>query len=148
MEIIVVVFLLALVSAVAVPRITLMSGQGLKTEAGRMASTLRLLSDSSTARKSSLSVTFDFTKGAMSWDHPSGGTREAAMHAVTGVTLLSRGLVSGGQLTVWFDPSGMNEFMTVHMAAKGGGRYDVIFNPISRRVKVEQLPTDDGARRG
>jgi hypothetical protein len=38
--------------------------------------------------------------------------------------------------------------MTVHMAAKGGGRYDVIFNPISRRVKVEQLPTDDGARRG
>lgn len=133
-ELIVVLFFLSIVMAVALPSFTGLGEMGLKSEVREMASLLRQMSDSAVARKETYFMRFDLDEGTVSWTGPD-GRREKAFDDLTGVTTQATGKVLSGEITFFFEPLGTSENITVHMS-DGNNEMSVTLHHLSGRVKI------------
>lgn len=134
LELIAVVFIISILAAIVLPSFYDRGESALKSQAGKIASLLRYLNDSSIAMKESYSLQFDFTGGQMSWKGPDGEKSEA-MGQITSVKLPSKGDVREGQLIVFFGPLGIEESIDIYLA-NGDAHLNVALNRISGRVKI------------
>ena len=132
-ELLVVLFVLALVAAVIMPSFS-SPRDTLRKDSGTLSSTIRRLHETSISKKVQSRIDFNFDSRSIKWtDGEKTGSVE--IRTLMGVELPTRGLVKEGNLIVFLNPSGNNEHMTVFLEDKGE-RMEVTFNPISGRTKV------------
>jgi len=134
-ELIVVLFVLSLVLAIVLPTFTNFGESRLKAEAREMASILRYLNDNAVSRKETFFIKFDLGKNEVVWREPE-GNKTRVFDDLTGVEVQSRGLVSGGELTLFFEPLGAPENLIVYME-RGDSHMTVTLHHLSGRVKIE-----------
>ena len=134
LELIMVIFLISLIAAMAIPSFYGMSENKLKSDARRLASLLRYLNDNAISTKETYSLKFDLQEGTLSWKEPNGRKTET-FEDLAGVYLPSKGEVKEGQIIVFFGPLGIQESIAVHLRKEGKGM-TVALNPWSGRTKV------------
>jgi general secretion pathway protein H len=134
LELIVVIFIIALLAGLVFPSFSGMSGRQLSLDARRTASLLQYLSDSAMASKETYSLEFDLQKSSMSWKGPDGDKTES-LKSLAGVDLQSKGVTREGLATVFFGPAGITEYIEV-LLKDDENRMKVTLNPISGRAKI------------
>ncbi|MFO0753336.1 MAG: prepilin-type N-terminal cleavage/methylation domain-containing protein [Thermodesulfovibrionales bacterium] len=146
LELLVVVFIVALVTAVVYPSLHFMEGKRLHAEAKRVASILRFLNDTALAAKEECSLKVDFREDVLSWKGPD-FDRSEKFRTLAGVALPSKGELREGEVTLFFDALGGRESITVTLREEGEA-LKVVFNPLSGRVKIaEGEETPSGMRK-
>lgn len=133
LELMVVLFVVSLVLAIAIPSFSVSSGK-LKSEARKVSSMLRYMNETAAAKKETLSLKFDFKNGLIAWND--GAERKEKLESLVAVDLQSTGKVNEGELTVFFSPLGLREYMSVYLR-RGEEEITVSFNPISGRTKIK-----------
>ncbi len=134
LELLVVVAVLALVLAVAVPSLTGIGESRMKSDAKRLASIVRYLNDSAISTKNTLNMKITFADKVIQYGGPE-GDRSEKFDLLSGIDLQSRGLVSEGEVTVFFSPVGASESFTLHLKEDKTGM-SVAFNSMSGRVRI------------
>jgi len=135
-ELILVIFILSLTVALAMPSFRDMGGT-LKTEAMHIAGALRYVNDEAVGKKQAYLLNINLNDE--SWEIE--GNNEKKKTSLKGnveiqdVFIPSLGEVSSGEVTIGFGPSGSEEPLVVHLKKDKAG-YTVIFNNINGRVKV------------
>lgn len=140
LELMVVIFIISLMAAVIFPSLGVLEGKGVTAEARRLASVVRYLNDTALSVKQTCSLKFDFNDDSIVWKGPDFEKKES-FGKLAGVTLTSRGEVREGELTVFFNPLGAQDNMTITLR-DANNTAKVIFNAMSGRVKIE---TSSGA---
>ena len=133
-ELIVVLFVISIVMAIALPSFTDFGERKLKSEVREMASLLRYMNDGAMARKETYFIRFDLDEGMVSWTGPD-GSREKTFSDLSGVTTQATGRVSKGEITFFFEPLGTRENISVHMS-DGSNEMSVTLYHLSGRVKI------------
>ena len=136
LELIVVIFVLSLVLAVSLPSFIGMGESKIQSDAKRLASILRYLNDSAISTKESLSLKINFQDKTIQYNGPDGEKTET-FEALSSIELQSKGMVSEGEATIFFGPSGASESFKMHLS---NDKQDVIIalNAISGRVNIKQ----------
>jgi prepilin-type N-terminal cleavage/methylation domain-containing protein len=134
LELIIVIFIIALLASLVFPSFGVLSKRQLSSDARRIASLLQYLSDSAMASKETYSVDFDFQKSSISWKGPEGDKTES-LRTLAGVDLQSKGMTREGLVTVFFGSAGILEYIEVLLKDDEKGM-KVTFNPISGRAKI------------
>ncbi len=135
LELIVVVFIVAIVMSIVFPAFVGFGEGKLKSEAREVASILRYLNDSAISRKETFNMRFMLDKNMVSWNGPE-GERGKKFEGMTGVTTQSTGLVSKGEVTVFFEPLGLRENLSVHLN-RGNKNLTVVLEHLSGKVKIK-----------
>lgn len=134
LELLAVVFLLALVAAAAFPSFSGVGGLKVESDARKMASLLRYLNDSALATKERHWLRFDFADHAVSW-HGVEGDKKVVFRSISSVNLESRGTVKEGEVTLFFGPMGGEESLDIALSDSEKSM-TVSFNRLSGRVKI------------
>jgi prepilin-type N-terminal cleavage/methylation domain-containing protein len=134
-ELIVAIFIISLVLAVVFPSFAVFGENRLKAEAREMASILRYMNDSASSRKETFVIKFDLDKNSVFWKGPD-GEKTKGFEDLTGVTTQANGTVNKGELTVFFDPLGIKENLSVHMH-RDKKNVTVTLNHLSGKVKIK-----------
>ena len=134
LELIVVLFIVSLVMAVVLPSFSGFGENQLKSESREMASILRYIQDSASARKETFFMKFNLDTNQVSWEAPE-GEKTRKFDTMTGVATQSSGLLSKGELIVFFEPLGIRENITVHMS-RGEKTMTITLNHLSGKVKI------------
>ncbi len=134
LEILAVIFIVSLVSVLVFPSFAGFGEKGIRSEARKIASLLRYLNDSAIYTKQTYPLTFDFSDGSLGWKDPE-GEKTDRMKTLFSVDLQSRGELKEGQVTVFFGPTGGQEFIKVRLK-DGEKGLTVAFNPASGRTKI------------
>jgi len=135
LELIVVLFIVSLVMAVVLPSFSGFGENKLKSESREMASILRYIYDSASARKEIFFMKFNLDTNQVSWEGPE-GKKTRTFDDITGVTTQSGGLISKGELIFFFEPLGTRENLTVHMS-RGEKTMTITLNHLSGKVKIK-----------
>jgi prepilin-type N-terminal cleavage/methylation domain-containing protein len=133
-ELIVVIFIVSLVLAVSFPSFYGIGENRTKSEAKRLASLVRHLNDSALSRKETLNMKITFDDKVILYAGPDGEKSEK-LDSLSGIELQSRGMVSEGEITLFFSPLGATESFAAHFRDDGSDM-SVQFNGTSGRVKI------------
>jgi type II secretion system protein H len=136
LELIVVLFIISLVTALILPSFSGFGENKLKSEAREMASILRYMNDSAVSRKETFLMKFDLDEGTVYWKGPD-GEKKKKFDDITGVTTQLTGKVSKGEITLFFEPLGVRENLSVYMS-KGNKEMAITLNHLSGKVKIIQ----------
>jgi prepilin-type N-terminal cleavage/methylation domain-containing protein len=139
LELIVVIFILSLVLAVSLPSLSGIGESKVKSDAKRLGSIVRYLSDSAITTKNTLQVTITFAEKVVRYVGPDGEKAER-FDALSGIELQSMGMVSEGEVTVFFSPLGASESFILHLTDDKSDM-SVAFNGMSGRVKIAKSTT-------
>ncbi|MDH4028916.1 MAG: prepilin-type N-terminal cleavage/methylation domain-containing protein, partial [Nitrospirota bacterium] len=138
-ELVIVIFIISLTTALVMPSFWKSSQRSVRSEAKRIANTLRYIYDEAAGKKQLYTVTFDVDKG--SWQFRSETeTRSFTMKddvTFRDIMVPSLGNVSRGELVMEFGPLGPAEPVTIHLS-KDSSEYTVIFNHMNGRAKVHK----------
>lgn len=137
LELVVVIFILSLLLAVALPSFTGMAGSATKSDAKRIASILRYLNDSAIATKDNFPMKIGISNKMISYKGPDGEKAER-FDTISGIELQSRGLVSIGEVEVLFGMSGASEGFRIFLK-NDSSSVAVSLNPLSGRVRITQV---------
>jgi prepilin-type N-terminal cleavage/methylation domain-containing protein len=140
LELAVVLFIISLFAAIILPSFAGLGENELKSEAEEMASILRYLSDSALSRKETYYLKIDLDKNMVSWSGPD-GEKAKRFGDLTGVKTQSAGLLSGGELTFFFEPVGVRENLSIRLG-KADKNFTITLNHLSGRVKI--IDKDEG----
>ena len=133
LELIVVIFIVSLLAALVFPAFRTDAGK-VKSDARKISSILRYLSDGSIAAKRTFSLKFNLDDDRVEWDGPEGKKKDS-LDSLESVRLQSKGAVTEGELTVFSGPSGFEEYMEINLV-EDEQALTVEFNPISGRAKI------------
>jgi len=136
LELMMVVFIISIVLALSLPTFTGMGDNKLLSDAKRIASILRYLNDSALSTKESLTLKVDFKDKVIGYNGPEGEKSER-IDSLSGVELQSRGMVTEGELLVFFSPLGARENITMHLGDEGP-TIAIALNSMNGRVKIIQ----------
>jgi general secretion pathway protein H len=136
LELIVVIFVLSLVLAVSLPSFIGMGESKIQSDAKRLASILRYLNDTAISAKESLSLKINLQDKTIQYNGPDGEKTET-FQALSSIELQSKGMVSEGEVTIFFGPAGASQSFQMHLSSD---KQDVIIalNAVSGRVKIKQ----------
>jgi prepilin-type N-terminal cleavage/methylation domain-containing protein len=135
-ELAVVIFILSLVMALAIPSLYKIGEGRIKSEAGRLASMLRYSNDNAVSRKETYPLKFNLDKKSVTWTAPEGEKTER-LDSLFRVSTTSTGNVSTGELNLLFTPLGIQENLIVTLR-EGDKEILVTFNPLNGRAKIIQ----------
>lgn len=136
LELIIVIFIVSLVLALSLPSFTGMGESRIKSDSKRIASIIRYLNDSAISAKDTLQMKFNFKDRSLNYTGPEGEKSES-FDSLSGVELQSRGMVSEGEVIIFFSPMGALENFTVHLR-DDGSTMAVALNSVNGRVKIIQ----------
>lgn len=134
LELMVVIFVISVVLAIALPTFTGMGESKAVSDAKRIASLLRYLNDTALSTKESLTLRVDFREKVIGYNGPEGEKSER-VDSLSGVELQSGGMVTEGELLVFFSPLGAREDITVHLGDEGSA-VAVTLHSLNGRVKI------------
>lgn len=136
-ELIIVIFIISLTTALVMPNLWGTGERALKAEAKRIGSTLRYVNDEAAGKKRTYVFKIDLT--ANSWGFES--EKESRSFEMKNNTMVkdimvpSLGTVSFGEVLLEFGPLGAEEPVTLHLM-KDKYEYTVIFNHINGRAEI------------
>jgi Tfp pilus assembly protein FimT len=140
MELLVVIFIISLLLATSFPSFTGIESNSLRSEAKRLASLLRYLNDTATARKEEYYMLVNLGDNSITYLTEEGEKRERIDH-LRSIYLETKGEIESGEVKVIFTPLGAGEFIRFHLLRhREAGRdlsYKVELNPLSGRVRVK-----------
>lgn len=134
LELVVVIFIIALFAALVFPSFTKQGKDSLRYDAGKMASLLRYLNESAVSSKHTFSLKFELVERRISWDGPDGKKSEE-METLRSVRLQSRGEMKDGEVTIFFGPLGLQENIEVRFSDNDKD-VKVVMNAVSGRAKI------------
>jgi general secretion pathway protein H len=134
LELIVALFLISLIAAAVLPSFAGFGERKIKSEAREVASILRFVHDSAISRKETYWVTFDLDGNLIKWKSPE-GEKTKKFENLTGLTTQSTGMVSKGEITVFIEPLGLRENLSVHVGT-GDENMTITLNHLSGKVKI------------
>jgi prepilin-type N-terminal cleavage/methylation domain-containing protein len=134
LEIVVALFIISIFMALVLPAFSNFEERKIKSEATEMASILRYLNDSAISRKETFFIRFDLNGNTVYWNGPD-GEKTKRFDDITGVTTQSTGRISKGELTVFFEPLGIRQNISIHMD-RDNKELTVTLNHLSGRVKI------------
>lgn len=135
LELMVVIFIISMMLAVSIPSFTGIGSSRVKSDAERIASIIRYLNDSAISEKEMFSMKIDFNRKLLIYKGPD-GDRTEGFKDISGVELPSKGMVSQGEVVVFFGPSGASENINLYIRDDKNS-LTVSFNSLSGRVKIE-----------
>lgn len=136
LEIIVVIFVLSIVLGLSLPVFIGFGGGSTQSDAKRLGSIIRYLNDSAVSTRSDYQLKIDLGSRHVSYASPE-GKRDEEFRTLTGITLQSRGFVSGGEVLLFFGPLGPSEGFTIYLE-DGKKAMAVSLNSLSGRVRVAE----------
>ena len=135
LELAVVVFIISLMASLIFPAFYGADSK-IRSDARKTASLLRYLNDNAISAKETYPLKFDLGEGELSWKGPDGEKSEK-LRSLAGVYLQSKGELKKGEVTVFFGPLGIREYMALHLL-EDAKEMTVSINPVSGRVKVAE----------
>lgn len=138
-EIIIVIFIISLTTALIMPNLWQSEERVLKSEAKRIGNTLRYIYDEAIARKQPYLLTIDLDNDSWSFESEKESRSFEMMDDIMfkDIIIPSLGEISFGLATFNFGPMGPEEPITVHLSGKET-EYTVIFNHLIGRAKVHE----------
>ncbi len=149
-ELMAVMIVIGIVLAVVFPRFTSMGHTYLKTDASKLQTLITYIYEASETKHLYYRINFDLEDESVKIESSKDGVEfspEAdrtlkALNFSPGVDLAEveiagLGTASTGELRVLFSPTGTAKSFKVSLKAGDGGPIDIIFNPYSGRVKIE-----------
>ena len=138
-ELIIVIFIISLTTALIMPSLWVTGERAVKSEAKHVANTLRYIYDEASGKKQSYLLTFNIDEGR--WQFKS-RTESRSFEMKDNVMFRdimvpSLGNVSAGEVIMEFGPLGPAEPVTLHLI-KDDSEYTVIFNHINGRAKIHE----------
>lgn len=138
LELIVVIFIISIILAVSLPSFTGIGESRLKSDSKKVASILRYLNDTAITTKEGLEMKVHLNDKTIYYKGPEEEKKEK-IENLSGISLQSKGLISEGEVTVFFNSSGAAENIQLHLS-DGKSAKTVELNPSSGRVRIR----DDG----
>lgn len=138
-ELVVVIFIVSLFLAISIPFFKVESGM-VRSEAKRIASILRYLNDTATARKVELYLTIDFKDRSISYTAED-GEKTIGIEYVGSVFVETKGKINDGSVKIVFTPLGVGELIRFYLFGTSSSQDPVIrveLNPLSGRVKIDE----------
>jgi len=135
LELIVALFLISLITAVVLPSFAGVGERKLKSEAREVASILRFVHDSALSRKETYWIKFDLDGNVVGWKGPE-GEKTKRFDNITSITTQSTGTVSRGEVTIFIEPLGLRENISVHMGT-GDENMIITLKHLSGKVKIK-----------
>ncbi len=136
-ELIVVIFILSIATALIIPSF-MDTGEGsLKADAKRIGSALRYVYDEAVSKKKSCLFNINLDNDSYGFTCP-GGSKNFSLREdafMKDILIPSSGTHSDGEVTLKFGPLGTEEPIILHLA-KGKEEYTVIFNNINGRAGI------------
>jgi len=134
LELVVVIFMVSLLTAIIFPSFYRWGDRGLEYDARRIASVLRYLNDRAISSKETCSLKVDLQKDIISWKSPDGEKREGFPSLVS-ITLQTRGEVKEGEVILFFGPLGIQEAIAIRLKTGDKGMR-IAFHPVSGKAKI------------
>jgi len=136
-ELIVVIFILSIASALILPSFTDIGEGSLKSDAKRIGNALRYIHDESVSKKKGylFSINLDNDTYSFSGEGESKSFKLKDDVFIKDILIPSMGTHSEGEFIIKFGPLGTEEPITLHLA-KEKDEYTVIFNNISGRAGI------------
>lgn len=134
LELIVVIFIVSSVVAVVIPAISGLGEDAVKKDAKRLASILRLLNDTAIATKETQRFNVNFRDKTVSYTAEDADKKEK-LESLTAIETASGGLLSAGDISVFFGALGANEALRLFLS-DGKTHLSVTLNPMSGRIKI------------
>jgi general secretion pathway protein H len=134
LEIIMVIFIVSLVLAISLPTFTGIGERKITSDARRIASILRYLNDSALSTKETLFMKADLAQKVIWFSGPEGEKSER-FETMSGIELQSRGMISEGQVTIFFGPAGALESFRV-LLRDHDRVLTITLNSVNGKVKV------------
>ena len=136
-ELIVVIFIIALTSALVMPNLWVSGERALKSEAKRIGNTMRYINDEAAGKKQTYELKINVSGDSWGFYSEKESRRFVMKDNVTfrDVVVPSLGQVAMGEVTLKFGPMGAEEPVIVHLV-KDDLEYTVSFNHISGRSKI------------
>lgn len=136
LELLAVIFIVAMVAALVFPSFGGFGREGVREDARTIAALLRYLNDSAIYMKpeKGYPLQVDLKDGSLSWAGPE-GEKSDRLHTLVSLDLQSQGELRVGQVTVFFGPTGLQEYMKFRLRDEDKSM-TVAFNPVSGRVKI------------
>ena len=136
-ELIVVIFIISLATALIMPSFWGTDKSALKTEARHISSALRYIYGEAVSKKQT--CLFNINLDNKSWGFKSENeSRNFKMQGdieIKDVVIPSRGEISRGEVIIEFGPMGPDEPVTLHLK-KGESEYTIIFNQLNGKAKI------------
>lgn len=134
LELVVVIFIVSLMSAVAVPSFTGIFDSKVKSDAKRIASIVRYLNDSAIATKDTFNLKVDLNNKLLSYKGPDEEKTER-FESISGIELQSKGFISTGEVIVFFGTTGASENFNI-LLKNDKSSVTVSLNSLSGRIKI------------
>jgi general secretion pathway protein H len=136
-ELVIVIFIISLATALIMPSFWDKGDRNLKSEAKRISSTLRYVYDEAAGKKIIYTVTFDLDNNSYAFgsDNESRSFQMRKQVMFKNIIIPSHGEITEGEVAVEFGPLGPEEPVTVHLI-KDTSEYTVTFNYLNGRSKV------------
>jgi len=135
LELLVVIFILSVITALVMPSFYGIGEGKLKSETGRIASLLRYLNDTAISRKETYFLTLNLDTKTATWSTPE-GERSEKFNSLLNISTTATKNISRGEITLFFNPLGLQENLIITL--KDSDReLSVLFNPLSGRAKIK-----------
>ncbi|MBI5407744.1 MAG: prepilin-type N-terminal cleavage/methylation domain-containing protein [Nitrospirae bacterium] len=137
LELVLVIFIISLTTALILPSFWDTGERALKSEARRLSSTLRYVYDEAVGKKQTFLLKFNLEDNNWGYESEKDSRSFKMEKDVTfrDVVIPSHGELTAGELTIEFGPLGPAEPITVHLI-KDRNEYTVTFNHLNGRVKI------------
>lgn len=134
LELLVVIFILSVITALVMPSFYGIGEGKLKSETGRIASLLRYLNDTAISRKETYFLKLNLDTKTVMWSTPE-GERSEKFDSLLNISTTSTQNVSTGEIILFFSPLGLQENLIITL--KDSKReMSISFNPLSGRAKI------------
>ncbi len=133
-ELITVLFIVSLVAAIIFPSFEIFGGNKLKSEAREIGSILKYLNESASSSKETFSIVFNLDEHTVIWNDRE-GLRERKFEDISGVETQSNGMVTKGELTLFFPPTGIQQNIIVHLN-RDDKKIMVSLNHLNSKIKI------------
>ena len=137
LELMVVIFIVSLVLALVLPSFTNIGESRIASEAKRLGSIVRYLNDNAISTKESQKMKINLGDKTVDYSGPDGEKSER-FDSISSIELQSKGMISEGEATIFFGPSGGIESFNINLKDDKSGM-EVSFNSMSGRVQIEAI---------
>lgn len=136
-ELIVVIFIISLATALIMPSFWVTEKTAVKTEARHISSALRYIYNEAVAKKQIyvLNINLDEESWGFKSENESRNFKIKDNVEIRDVIIPSHGKISRGEVIIKFGPMGPDEPIIVHLK-KGDSEYTIILNQLNGRTKI------------
>lgn len=134
LELVLVIFIVSISAALIFPSFSVFETTKLKADAKKIASILRYLNESAITTKETASLKIDLKKKLLIYSATE-GKKEELFDTIRSAELQSKGMLSEGEITLFFYHSGAAENISIYLSDNKSNLI-VTFYHLSGRVKI------------